>query len=163
MRRRTFAEADSNRRDFLRAAAAITALPLLGSRVQGLVRRRLAFVEDPFSLGVTSGDPAPDGFVIQTRLAPRPTEGGGMPGGNVEVRYEIAGDEAMKTVVKRGRTVATPQLGHSVHVEVRGLEPNRWYWYRFTAGDAQSRVGRARTTPRNLALPKELNFAFVSC
>ncbi|MED5448409.1 MAG: alkaline phosphatase D family protein, partial [Planctomycetota bacterium] len=77
--------------------------------------------------------------------------------------YEIATDETMKTVVKRGRTVATPQLGHSVHVELRGLKPNRWYWYRFTAGDAQSRIGRARTTPWNLVLPRELNFAFVSC
>ena len=70
MRRRTYAQADSNRREFLEAAAAITALPVLGSRVHGVVRRRLAFADDPFSLGVTSGDPAPDGFVIQTRLAP---------------------------------------------------------------------------------------------
>ena len=163
MRRRTFAEADSNRRDFLKAAATITALPMLGSRVQGVVRRRVAFADDPFSLGVTSGDPTSDGFVIQARLATRPTEGGGMPSGNVEVRYEIATDEAMKTVVKRGRTVATPQLGHSVHVEVRGLKPNRWYWYRFTAGDGRSRIGRTRTTPWSLALPRELNFAFVSC
>ena len=35
--------------------------------------------DDPFTLGVASGDPSPDGFVIWTRLAPRPTEGGGMP------------------------------------------------------------------------------------
>ena len=41
MRRRTYAQADSNRREFLEAAAAITALPVLGSRVHGVVRRRL--------------------------------------------------------------------------------------------------------------------------
>jgi alkaline phosphatase D len=28
------------------------------------------FADHPFSLGVASGDPAPDGFVIWTRLAP---------------------------------------------------------------------------------------------
>jgi alkaline phosphatase D len=27
---------------------------------------------DPFALGVASGEPAPDGFVIWTRLAPEP-------------------------------------------------------------------------------------------
>ena len=96
MRRRTFSEADFHRREFLKAAASITALPVLGSQVRGVVRRRLAFADDPFSLGVTSGDPTPDGFVIQARLAPRPTEGGGMPAANVEVTYEIATDETMK-------------------------------------------------------------------
>ena len=89
MRRRTFAEADSNRRDFLKAAATITALPMLGSRVQGVVRRRVAFADDPFSLGVTSGDPTPDGFVIQARLAPRPPEGGGVPAGSVGVLLRL--------------------------------------------------------------------------
>ena len=34
----------------------------------------------PFTLGVASGDPAPDGFVLWTRLAPKPLETGrGMP------------------------------------------------------------------------------------
>ena len=64
----------------------------------------------------------PAGVVLWTRLAPEPLEpGGGMPPENVEVRWEIAGDEAMKKVVRRGTAVATPQLGHSVHVEVEGL------------------------------------------
>jgi alkaline phosphatase D len=33
----------------------------------------------PFTLGVASGEPAPDGFVIWTRLAPDPLADGGMP------------------------------------------------------------------------------------
>ena len=33
----------------------------------------------PFTLGVASGDPTPDGVVLWTRLAPRPLDGGGMP------------------------------------------------------------------------------------
>ena len=69
----------------------------------------------------------------------------------------------MKDVVKSGEAVATPQLGHSVHVEVDGLEPDRWYWYRFRAGDAVSPVGRARTTPSPSADPDSLRFAFASC
>ncbi len=33
----------------------------------------------PFSLGVASGDPTPDGVVLWTRLAPDPLNGGGLP------------------------------------------------------------------------------------
>ena len=36
------------------------------------------FKQYPFSLGVTSGDPSPDGFVLWTRLAPDPLNNGGM-------------------------------------------------------------------------------------
>src|SRR3546814_8321196 len=44
------------------------------------------FLDDPFALGVASGDPAPDGFVIWTRLAPRPLEPhGGMPAAAVQI------------------------------------------------------------------------------
>ena len=62
-----------------------------------------------------------------------------------------------------GTTLATPQLAHSVHVEVEGLEPDRWYWYRFRAGDAESPVGRTRTLPRRNATPEQVKFAFASC
>ena len=38
------------------------------------------FDANPFQLGVAAGDPLPDGFVIWTRIAPRPIEPGyGMP------------------------------------------------------------------------------------
>ena len=60
-----------------------------------LARRLLAkpiFESYPFSLGVASGDPLPDGIVLWTRLAPKPLEGGGMPMNIVEVGWEIARD-----------------------------------------------------------------------
>ncbi|MGH9672704.1 MAG: PhoD-like phosphatase N-terminal domain-containing protein, partial [Bryobacteraceae bacterium] len=88
---------------------------------------------DPFTLGVSSGDPTPDGVVLWTRLAPDPLNGGGMAPSRVDVDWQIAEDEGMSRVVKRGRAPATPDLAHSVHVEVRGLEPARWYWYQFKA------------------------------
>src|ERR1700683_1315664 len=49
----------------------------------------------PFSLGVASGPPRSDGFVLWTRLAPEPTSAdpetpGGMRGGDVRIDYEIA-------------------------------------------------------------------------
>ncbi len=60
----------------------------------------------PFTLGVASGDPLPDGVVLWTRLAPDPLIGGGMARANVDVRWEVATDESMRRVVKRGQAVA---------------------------------------------------------
>jgi alkaline phosphatase D len=121
------------------------------------------FQEDPFSLGVASGDPTPTGFTLWTRMAPRPLEiDGGMNGQRTAVSWEIADDEAFARVVRRGRATAVPELGFSIHVDVDGLEPDRWYHYRFTAGAASSAVGRARTTPAAGALTP-LRLAFASC
>lgn len=151
-----------DRRGFLLAASSFAFLPLIGRPAHGFLGR-VKFQADPFALGVASGDPSPDGFVLWTRLAPDPLTGGGMPQVNVEVRWEVAHDEQMQKVVQRGTAMAPPELAHSVHVEVEGLEPDRWYWYRFHAGDAVSRTGRTRTTPRFDASPQKVNFAFVSC
>ena len=152
-----------DRREFLKAGSVLTMLPLLGCSTNGVVQRRPRFDAYPFSLGVASGDPSPDGFVIWTRLAPEPLNGGGMPPENVLTRWEIGEDEGMSTVVRRGDSVASPGLGHSIHVEVDGLRPDRWYWYRFTAGGVVSPVGRARTSPSLGSSPEILTFAFASC
>jgi alkaline phosphatase D len=88
---------------------------------------------------------------------------GGMPPAPVEVRWEIAEDDAMRRVVKSGRIVATAEWAHAVHVEVSGLEPAREYWYRFHAGAASSEIGRTRTLPRMKDDPDRLRFAFASC
>ncbi len=122
------------------------------------------FAINPFQLGVASGEPAPDGFVIWTRLAPEPFEiGYGMPQAGVPVDWEVAGDAAMKTIVQRGTAFARPELGHAVHVEVGGLDPNRPYWYRFIAGRERSGTGRARTTPALGQALDRLRFAVAGC
>ncbi len=107
---------------------------------------------DPFSLGVASGAPRSDGFVLWTRLAPEPLSTnpetpGGMRGGDVTVAFEIAADSAMRDVVRRGEATAEQAFAYSVHLDVSGLQPGRPYWYRFTSGDAASRIGRAVTLP----------------
>ncbi|MFP5022638.1 alkaline phosphatase D family protein [Pseudonocardia phyllosphaerae] len=124
---------------------------------------------NPFTLGVASGDPAADSVVLWTKLAPEPfaADGrGGMPDRPVVVLWEVADDERMTRIVRRGQVVATPALGHAVHPEVRGLAPDRCYFYRFRVaapGGAVSPVGRTRTTPKPSATPAALAFAFASC
>lgn len=101
----------------------------------------------PFTLGVASGDPRPDGVVLWTRLAPDPLSAEPVHDRRMPVRWEIARDEAFRRPVRHGRTWATPELGHSVHVEPDGLEPDREYFFRFASGGEVSPVGRTRTAP----------------
>jgi alkaline phosphatase D len=152
------------RRSFLAGSASFAVAALLANRVRGAVTAAPKFTAYPFSLGVASGDPAPDGMVLWTRLAPQPRMvGGGMPVEPVAVDWQVAEDEGMTRVVQHGTASAVPAWAHSVHVEVEGLQPDRWYWYRFKAGGEISPVGRTRTMPAAGAAVERLRFAFASC
>ena len=123
----------------------------------GLETGRSASV-DPFGLGVASGDPVPDGFVLWTRLTG--PDGQPLAAPAVPVTCEIATREDFRTIVRRGRLVASPDLGHAVHVEVAGLTPGRPYWYRFHALGATSPTGRAVTAPLKVSAAR---LAVTSC
>jgi alkaline phosphatase D len=140
-------------------AATAIAAPLRSKVGYGQPR----FAADPFALGVASGDPIADGFVLWTRLAPDPLNGGGMPPEAVPVRWEVARDARFLDIARRGETLAAPELAHSVHVDVTGLESDRWYYYRFIAGGEVSPIGRTRTFPAVGAPADQLRFAFASC
>ena len=91
---------------------------------------------NPFSLGVASGAPRADGFVLWTRLAPEPLSSnpetpGGMSGADVTLRYEIATDPSMTEIVRHGSATAEQTFAYSVHLDVTDLQPGRSYWYRF--------------------------------
>ena len=121
---------------------------------------------DPFTLGVASGDPDHDGFVLWTRLAPTPLADdglGGMPSRDVPVQWELAADPRFRRVVRRGVAVARVKAAHSVHVELHGLAPAREYFYRFKAERYVSPIGRTRTAPAPWANGGTLAMSFVSC
>lgn len=122
------------------------------------------FIDYPFQLGIASGDPLPDGFVIWTRLAPRPLEiGHGMPSAPVPVKWEVATDSGFSSPVRSGEALARPELGHAVHVEVEGLQPGRPYFYRFVAGRERSATGRAVTAPAAGAAVDRARFGVLGC
>ncbi|MEO9249138.1 alkaline phosphatase D family protein [Citricoccus nitrophenolicus] len=159
---------DTSRRTLLAAglgAGLVAAVP--GVAVAAPEKARgAALTGDPFTLGVASGDPWPDGFVLWTRLALEPLADdglGGMPNRPVQVSWEVSEDEGMRKVVKRGVEHARIQSAHSVHVELHGLKPGREYWYRFRTGKHLSPVGRALTTPAWNETPAALAMAFASC
>jgi len=152
------------RREFFIGAGALLGWAALAHQLPGsAVLAAPRFSTNPFSLGVASGDPLPDGVVLWTRLAPDPLNGGGMPPENVRVEWQVATDQKMQQIVKRGTAIARPDLAHSVHSDVRGLSPNRWYWYQFKVGSHLSPIGRTKTAPAAGARIDKLTFAFASC
>ena len=128
---------------------------------------------NPFTLGVASGEPLSDGVVLWTRLAPDPLNGGGIDAQqDVGVDWEIATDASFTNIIQTSRThptaavkaraVAEEMLAHSVHLEVTGLEPATPHYYRFVAGNYESR-GRTKTAPEPTTEVPALAFAFVNC
>ena len=161
-----------SRRRALGLGLAALAQPLLaapalagGFRFPALSAARQA---DPFPLGVASGDPLSDGFVLWTRLAPEPLSRdpqapGGLSTGDILLRFEIAEDPLMQRIVRHGIARAEAAFAHSVHLEVGGLTPGRPYWYRFMTQDATSAIGCARTAPDAGQALDHFRFGFVSC
>ena len=137
------------RRTLLQGTCALSFAPWLLRHARGADVAR-------FGLGIASGQPRADGVVLWTMLT-----GAGLPEA-VPVEWELARDEGFADIVARGAETAQAPWAHSVHAEPAGLEPARWYWYRFSALGQRSPVGRTRTAPAPDA-SATLNFAIASC
>jgi alkaline phosphatase D len=127
------------------AAATTTTVPVVTS--------------DPFTLGVASGDPLPDAVVLWTRLLPPDP----LPDTDVAVEWEVATDAELGDVVASGSAIAVAALGHSVHIDVTGLEPDTEYHYRFRLGEFATPAARTRTFAAPGTTPGRFRFAFSSC
>ncbi|MFC7841551.1 alkaline phosphatase D family protein [Streptomyces sp. NPDC057382] len=120
--------------------------------------------DDPFTLGVASGDPQPGSVILWTRLAPAPFQAdSGLPAERVTVHWELAHDARFRRIARRGTATAHPEFHHTVHVEVGHLAPGRVYHYRFRAGRWTSPAGRTRTAPAPGSRVPSLTLAAVSC
>jgi len=166
MKRETLATRVSRRRFIGGAGASIGFIATPG--VMRIAAAQSWPAGNPFGLGVASGTPRPDGFVLWTRLAPEPLSTnpetpGGMSGGDVTLRYEIATDPGMANLVRQGNATAEQAFAYSVHLDVGGLQGGRIYWYRFLSGDATSAIGRAVTLPALGSAVDKLRFGYVSC
>lgn len=149
-----------HRRQFLRSALmGLGGAPFAAATATGALP-----ASNPFTLGIASGDITDRTVVLWTRLAPDPVNPErGMPNGGVVVQWELSENSRMTRVFRRGQSVASPTLAHSVHVELDDLEPNRQYWYQFRCGRYKSAIGRTRTLPGPLDSPEELRFVTASC
>ncbi len=156
-RRRQFLQLAAHLGGWATASAATLSLPRSVWSQTDTPRR---FQTNPFSLGVASGSPTHDSVVLWTRLVESDLDSR-----SVAVRWEVSdNDKFSRTgIVQSGFQLATADLGHSVHVEVQNLQPDRWYFYRFMVGDAVSSVGKTRTFPKAGAAVDKLKIAYASC
>jgi alkaline phosphatase D len=158
-----------NRRRFLTVTGAAAALafsvnlPAAGA-ASAAELDAAKITENPFTLGVASGDPLPSSVLLWTRLAPAPYQpDGGLPAERVLVHWEVAYDERFRRIARRGAAVAHPEFHHTVHAEVGHLDSDRVFHYRFRVGRWISPTGRTRTAPAPGSRTSALTFAAVSC
>jgi alkaline phosphatase D len=152
------------RRTAIGSGLALTSAVLLADQRPSAATPRLP--RSPFTLGVASGDPRPDGFVLWTRLALSPLEldgRGGMPARDYSVRFQVATDRRFTHVVRDRSVAAVPEWGHSARVRVTGLRPGREYFFRWMIDGYRSQVGRAVTAPAAGTMPTRLRIAQVTC
>ena len=152
-----------SRRQLLNYASALAVCSFFSPVRRIYASQSINFTDYPFKLGVASGDPVTEGFVLWTRLAPDPYDLTALPQQPIPVTWQIAEDEKMHKVVQSGTSLAHAEHAHSVHVEVHGLKPDREYFYCFIAGKEKSPVGRTRTLPLTGKGLQDFRFAFASC
>ncbi len=108
----------------------------------------------PFYHGVASGDPLPDRVILWTRVTPDRSK-------EITVKWEVAIEPTFKSLVQSGETTASPERDFTVKVDVKGLDPATYYFYRFQALGNYSVIGRTKTAPAGAT--RQVNLAVVSC
>ena len=92
-----------------------------------------------FSHGVASGEPGPDRVLLWTRYA---------SADEAPLKWEVATDDAFRQIVAQGDTLASPANDCCAKAWARGLQPGKWYYYRFIAASGEKSVtGRTKTLP----------------
>ena len=159
-----------SRRDFLKrkfnlGAALLGCLAMGGlpAGVHGAIRRLTSMPEDPFTLGVASGDPTPESVILWTRLSSEVMSQLGAVNDTIAVDYEISPTRNFSNAIRSGSIAAVADLGHSVHADIRGLEPDKVYYYRWHVGGVTSPIGRTKTAPSASARNQHFRLAFASC
>lgn len=109
-----------------------------------------------FPQGVASGDPTPESVLLWTRVEPEDEDE------SVELTLEVSESTDFDELVVMETVTARKDSDHTVRVLVKDLSPNKFYYYRFSAGSDRSRVGRTHTAP-NPDDDVEPRFAWVSC
>ena len=92
-----------------------------------------------FTHGVASGEPGANSVLLWTRYAaPNDTA----------LTAELSERADFARIAGGGSVTATGERDHTAKLVVGGLEPGRWYFYRFVAPDGtRSVTGRTRTLP----------------
>lgn len=112
-------------------------LGLLG--LAGIGTPVLAQAGKGFTHCVASGEPGPDRVLLWTRYA---------SADETALTWELAEDDGFARIVTTGTVTASPANDCCARAWAKGLQPGKWYFYRFIAPNGeQSPVGRTKTLP----------------
>ncbi len=112
-----------------------------------------AMAAQGFTHNVASGEPGPNSILLWTRYA-APSD--------TRLTVEVSETSDFARVVGGGSVTAEGDKDHTAKLAVDGLQPGRWYFYRFVAPDgSQSPIGRTRTLPQGPT--GAFNLALFSC
>jgi alkaline phosphatase D len=106
-----------------------------------------------FTHAVASGEPSADSVLLWTRF---------VADAETTLTWQVSETEDFARPVAEGSVTASPARDWCAKGTARGLQPGRWYFYRFLApGGQASPVGRTRTLPEGGAASFRL--AVFSC
>lgn len=113
---------------------------LLGAGLAGApLAAQIPERQQGFTHGVASGEPGADRVLLWTRYA---------GGQETSLTWQVLTADANMRVVAEGPVAASPENDFCAKAWANGLEPGRWYYYRFVAPDGSiSDLGRTRTLP----------------
>lgn len=114
-----------------------------------------------FPQGVASGDPSANSVMLWTRAVPMAVSS--KTPAKIRLGLQLASDEQFKNIVIETDLHTDVDKDYTVRALVEGLEPDRWYYYRFVDGEGKfSRTGRTHTAPAADSTVS-VRFAQVSC
>ena len=114
-----------------------------GALGAGLLASPLAAQFDPhttgFTHGVASGEPGPDSVLLWTRY--RAAQ-------DTQIEWQVADSAEFTRTLAGGTVTASADHDWCCKATAGGLEPGRWYYYRFIdSAGRTSCIGRTRTLP----------------
>ncbi len=119
-----------------------------------LTRISRAATKLSFLHGVASGDPLADRVILWTRVS-------GAEDKSLEVRWQVASDTDMTSVISRGVARTSSKRDYTVKVDAGSLPADSTVYYQFEAGGVRSPIGRTRTLPSGGV--EQVRLAVVSC
>ncbi len=110
----------------------------------------------PFYHGVASGDPTAHSVILWTRVTPEAQQDS-----SILVSWRVASDTGMTQVMAQGDFTTDTSRDYTVKVEVTGLQPDKYYYYEFSALGQNSLRGRTKTAPQGV--DDHIRLAVMSC
>lgn len=146
-----------SRRKFIKTAAAASSTILVSNAMTACmaVPEKTGLTQVQFSHGVASGDPTANAVIIWTRAIPLRDDK------KIQVAWEVAKEASFDKVIRAGMVNTSAQQDFTIKVDLRDLEPDTQYFYRFIGAGQISFSGKTKTLSNSHI--DQIKMVVVSC